>query len=607
MNNVQGFIILNIYALILIVAISIVFFSKKRQGKVEDKTYSKFLIVSMMMSISGLILGIACDPKFNSNIFSISILNKLYLISILCWITILTFYTVYISIKIDVKKLYNIFNTILLLSLFAIILLPINTTYGADGAVAQGPSVLFTYTMFGLGFLAQIICIIKNRNHLDSKKYIPIYMLILLSLVVLIVIIINPSLNYLINPLLLFIAFIMYHTIENPDVKMIEALNILKEQADRANRAKTEFLSSMSHEIRTPLNAIVGFSNTLNENPKLPDDVKDEVKDILSASDNLLEIVNGVLDISKIEANKIEIVNNQYDTKKMFDELSKLTKARIGEKPIEFNVKIDESIPRVLYGDHVRVKQVILNLLTNAAKYTDSGKIDFTVNSVKKDNIIRLIISVEDTGRGIKNENIDKLFTKFERLDEERNTTIEGTGLGLAITKKLVDMMNGKIVVQSKYGKGSKFTVSIDQKIVSKPTINLDETSVIMESMDLKNKKVLLVDDNKLNIKVASKLLETYNVDITSLLSGEETLDLLKKDNKFDIILLDDMMPKLSGSDTLKKIKEDNLFDGPIVVLTANALTGEKEKYLSLGFDDYLAKPIEKIELNRVLKKYLKK
>ena len=167
--------------------------------------------------------------------------------------------------------------------------------------------------------------------------------------------------------------------------------------------------------------------------------------------------------------------------------------------------------------------------------------------------------------------------------------------------------MNGKIVVQSKFGKGSKFTVSIDQKIVKKPTIVLDETTVIMESLNLKGKRVLVVDDNKLNIKVASKLLEAYNVDITTLLSGEETLSLLKKDNKFDIILLEDMMPKLSGTETFKKIKEDKLYDGPIVCLTANALTGEKEKYLELGFDDYLAKPIEKIELNRVLKKYLKK
>ena len=403
-----------------------------------------------------------------------------------------------------------------------------------------------------------------------------------------------------------FLTLIMFFTIENPDVKMIEQLNFLKQQADKANNAKTEFLSSMSHEIRTPLNAIVGFSNTLNENPKLPNELKDEVNDILTASDNLLEIVNGVLDISKIEANKIEIIKKEYDTKKLFEELCKLTKVRIGSKPIEFVCNIDESLPRVLYGDSVRVKQIILNLLTNAAKYTDDGKITFNVNSIKKDNVIRLIISVEDTGRGIKEENINKLFNKFERLDEERNTTIEGTGLGLAITKKLVDLMHGNIVVQSKYGKGSKFTVSLDQGYVESPSIKLDETTVIMESMNLKGKKILLVDDNKLNIKVACKLLEIYNLDITTLLSGEETIELLKKENDYDLILIDDMMPKMSGTDTFNKIKEDKLFDGPIVVLTANALTGEKEKYLEIGFDDYLAKPIEQLELNRVLKKYLK-
>ena len=262
-----------------------------------------------------------------------------------------------------------------------------------------------------------------------------------------------------------FICVIMYFTIENPDVKLIKELNLAKDRAEKANSAKTDFLSNMSHEIRTPLNAIVGFSETLSRE-NIPDEIREEVKDILMASDNLLEIVNGILDISKIEADKLEIINTPYDFNKMIDELVALTKSRIGDKPIEFIVKKDKSIPEYLYGDCGRVKQVILNLLTNAAKYTLEGSITFTISSIIKGDAIRLIFSVEDTGIGIKEDKIDKLFSKFERLGVEDEITIEGTGLGLAITKKLLELMHGKIVVQSTYGEGSKFIAYIDQLIV---------------------------------------------------------------------------------------------------------------------------------------------
>ena len=219
-----------------------------------------------------------------------------------------------------------------------------------------------------------------------------------------------------------------------------------------------------------------------------------------------------------------------------------------------------------------------------------------------------MIISVEDTGRGIKKDSINKLFTKFERLDEENNTTIEGTGLGLAITKKLLEMMHGKIVVQSEYGKGSKFTISLDQRIVKNPTIKLDDEKIDdIEIIDLSSKKVLVVDDNKLNIKVATRLLSPYNVEVVSAESGMDSIEILKKDKKIDLVLMDDMMPKMSGTETLKEIKKNNLYDGPIIALTANALTGMREKYIEHGFTDYLSKPIEKTELNRILKTYLTK
>lgn len=605
-----GFSLISLFYSIML---TMVFFYKERLPLLENKKYSQLIVINLI----GLILAIFCyyTVMYNDVIpITNFIVSRLYLVYLAFWITIFTQYIYIISYqnknKKNFLKSYKKSNLIFYISVILVsiltFILPLN--YYSNGNVVYSYGAASNLA-FIYGFILEVCCLIfmlKNKKEIKQKKYLPLFFYMIGGTIIMLIQKYNPEL-LLMTSTETFVTFLMYFTIENPDMKLINELNIAREQAEKANRAKTDFLSSMSHEIRTPLNAIVGFSNSLNENKNIPEEVKSDVKDILVASDSLLEIVNGVLDISKIEANKIEIIKKEYDTKKLFEELTKLTNARIIDKPIELITKFDESIPRVLYGDQTRIKQVILNILTNAAKYTDKGKIIFNIQSIIKDDVCRLIISVEDTGRGIKKESIDKLFNKFERLDEDRNTTIEGTGLGLAITKKLLELMNGKIVVQSKYGEGSKFTVSIDQKIVKNSTIILDNNNFDYQIIDLAGRKILVVDDNKLNIKVATRLLSPYNADIVSAESGFDALKIIKEDKDIDIILMDDMMPKMSGTETLKEIKKNNLYDGPIIALTANALTGMKEKYIEQGFTDYLSKPIEKTELNRILKTYLTK
>ncbi len=604
-------IMLSFAQLIYTFLLSIVFFSKERINKKENNIYSYLLIETVALLSFGIILYF----MMKSNSYTMKmIMNKLYLFFNLLWTYL---FTLYILSTLYSEKLFNSKSSTIrniLIGFFQFILimvLPLNFTINDNGAMfAYGISTIVTYFLSFIYVIILIYVLLSKIKFAKQSKYIPLYLFFVLGTFCTIIQAINPAL-FLVVPLEALLTAVMYFTIENPDAKMIEQLNKARDEAVKANQAKTDFLSSMSHEIRTPLNAICGFSNSLLENDGVSDDAKGDVKNIIMASDTLLELVNGILDISKIEANKLEIIDSVYSFKKMYEELILLTKARIGEKPIDFRYNYDESIPEYLYGDGVRVKQIIINLLTNSAKYTKDGYIDFRINSIQKNNIIRLIISVEDSGIGIKKESIDKLFTKFERLGVEKQTTTEGTGLGLAITKKLVEMMGGKIVVQSIYGKGSIFTISLDQRMLT----NEELTKVMKEKeteektdeiIDASGKNILVVDDNMLNLKVAERLLKAYKCNITLVSSGSECLDKVSN-NKYDLILLDDMMPRMSGTETLQKLKEIETFNTPVVALTANAITGMKEEYINRGFNDYLSKPIIKEDLNRVMKKYLKK
>ncbi len=590
-------------SLFLIILLIIIYFSKSRIKNVETKIFQVIIITTFI----GVILDIASTyiAYVNVELTIVKPLCKTYLLFLLLYMYLLGRYIFEITKKTPTTKVQLIiYTTANVLVAVASLLLPIYNHVENHEIFTYGPSTEIVYAMAATNIIFYLISIVINLKTISIKKFIPVLSFIILMIFSTILQNTNPEV-LIVTAASVFVTAIMYFTIENPDVKMIEQLDKAKKEAERANQAKTDFLSSMSHEVRTPLNAIVGFSEFIKTEDNL-DKAKADADDILMASQNLLEIVNGILDISKIEADKMEIVNQEYELLPHLENIIKMVKPRIKDKPINLKYSFAKDLPATMYGDVTKVKQAITNLMTNAAKYTESGEIGLTVNCINHQTYSTLVVIVKDTGRGIKQEQINKLFTKFNRLDEDKNSTLEGTGLGLAITKKFVEMLGGKVVVQSEYGKGSTFIVYLNQRIVSL-TNGVKKQNTEIKEYKFPGSKVLVVDDNPLNLKVGEKLLSKYEINAVSIDNGQSCIDNITNGEKYDLILLDDMMPNMRGGEVLKKLKQIPNFGIPTVALTANAISGMRDQYLQSGFDDYLSKPIELPMIEAVLSRFLQK
>jgi len=601
---------ISLISLIYVAVLSVVYFLKRKYTFLETKIYKIILILTIII----LVMDVANVYLLeNYNLYG-PFFSKLYILLLLVWLII---FISYILLNRDKDKHDNLKKTIqksniaqawsIIAIIFTTLLLILPIKYQISPIYYYGLGVNLVYILgIGGSLFLLLLLIISNKHVASYKNWSMLSTIVILCLTIMIQM--NTNQFFIIGSGLSVITVLLYFTMESPDLKYIDELNSLKLAAEEANKAKTDFLASMSHEIRTPMNAIIGLSQSLLTS-NIPSEIYEDIKNIGKAGDTLLEIVNNILDITKIEEGKTNVTKKVYNLADTIAELKNLVEVSLEEKPIKFTVETIGNIPSRFNGDEVKVYQILMNILSNAVKYTKKGSIKLTIESRIFGNKANLTFKVIDTGIGIKKEDSDKIFQKFERLDQEKKN-IQGTGLGLAITKKLLDMLGGKISFTSVYQKGTTFIIEIPQEIASKEKIKdfasyKAKRKTVDEYFDGSQYNILLVDDNLLNLKVAEKLLKKYNLKVTSVKSGVECISKTKT-NKYDLIFLDHMMPEMDGIHTLYHLqRRASGFDTPVVVLTANAIEGSKEMYLREGFCDYLSKPINQVELDNILRKYL--
>ena len=504
-----------------------------------------------------------------------------------------------------------------IIATFSLCFLPIKYVETPKGNYSHGPAVFGVYVGVALSIALIIRLLILHGKDIPKKKRIAIIIAMLSEAPVAIYQIIVPtSLISCLGIVLFIIGF--YMTVENPDSRLVKLLEEETKRADVANQAKTNFLANMSHEIRTPINAVLGMNEMILRESK-ERNIKEYALDVQGAAKSLLSIINDILDITKIEAGKLTIIPVDYSFSNMVHDVINMISFKAKAKELDFKVNIDERIPSVLKGDDIRIRQILVNLLNNAVKYTHKGEITLEAKSLpfEQENVARISFVVKDTGIGIKEEDIQKLFIPFERIEEKRNRNIEGTGLGMNITMQLLALLDSKLIVESEYGKGSEFSFTLNQEIINfEPIGTLGDQLKAQDSepdyqtyFEAPEVKILVVDDNEMNRKVFCSLLKDTKMQIEEAASGKECIEKVKQ-TAFHIIFMDHMMPEMDGIETLQVMKNMADYpskDTPVVILTANAIVGAREQYLEEGFQAFLSKPIDFKELEKIIEELLDK
>lgn len=587
--------------------IIIVFFIKKPIKSIETRIYKYLLIINFI----GLIVELLCTVVAyisDTHYFLSDFILKFYLVYNLSYTALLTIYVYYISNN-DEKKIFRFKNSkfyiifIYLISVFLIYYLKCNLVIENNFQVryTNGPSVTFTYVICGLLIALMVIFIIKDKQNIKNKKYIPVIVFII-TLIVGIVIQTNYPGILIMTYIETLTLSIMYHTIENPDTKILAEVHKAKEISDNANEEKAMFLYNMTNEIRRTTREIEGLANNIlieTENKKINSElINDSAREIKNSTARFNTMTNEILDISQIDSANIRIYNDKYNIKLIIKELVQKYKKQCIDKNLDFRTSIASDIPDYLYGDSVGLKNVLTIILDNSIKYTEEGYLEFSVNTIMRRDVCRLIISIEDTGSGIKSENLEKIFSKKEEDTEEDRHNLDNN---LYNAKRLITLMGGTIIPSSVYDKGTTIKIVLDQKVVGDTNTNLNKYEEVYDK-----KKILLVEDNPSSTKIISKLLTDTNIELEAVSLGSECLDKIRNKEKYDLILLEEDMEPLDGITVMKKLKSIRTFNTKVILLTRNNDYEYNEDYLKYGFSDYILKPIDKEKFLEKIDKCLK-
>ena len=582
------------YSILLV----IIYFKKKIFKSKENKVYSLLVIISFIELILELILDYV-GPLYQKIPTISFFVARLYCAFIELWLTLLICYVIYVLININKKDKYFIIAKYLFITLgiiFATLnfMLPLNFMYDGNIAYTYGPSVNIIYISAGLYSIVGIISLLTNSKNIKDKRFYPILLFLILGGIGSLIQYENPGL-LLAVPIHSFITFLMYFTIENPDTKMLEEVHKAKVISDNANEEKTMFLYNITNEIRGITKDInYEADNILNETDNKKVDlniVNESAREIKGSTAKFTTMTNEILDISQVDASNIKIYNEKYSIKLILKELITKYKEICKKSGIEFRTSIASDIPEILYGDSVGLKNVMISLLDNSIKYTKKGYIELNVNVIKKQDIARLLITIEDSGIGIKSSEIDKIFNKNK--EELKRNNLKNN---LFTTRKIITLMGGTLIASSTYGKGTTMKIVLDQKI-----------EVIDNKYDkvYDKKKILLIEDSETTYKLITKMLKNTNIIIDRVVLGSEGLDKIRNKEKYDLILVEEELKPLNGYDIIKKLKLIKNFNTKVVLLTKNPNIEYSYLYKDEGFSDYLIKPINRSLLLNIINKYL--